>query len=71
MLSHFYTLISDPCTRTVDAFMTYARTHPGSLLTLSPADVRAMRRAIASTGAHRRHSETDDVVLILGPRAVN
>ena len=34
MLTYYYALISDPCVRTVDAFLNYARAHPGSLLTL-------------------------------------
>jgi len=48
MLTYYYALISDPCDRTVDALLDYARAHPGCLLTLPPADSCAMYRAIAA-----------------------
>ena len=47
MLTYHYALISNPCERTVDAFLEFARAHPSCLLTLAPADSRAMYRAIA------------------------
>jgi hypothetical protein len=53
MLTYYYALISDPCERTVDALLAYARAHPGCLLTLEPADLRAMRRAIDSIERRR------------------
>ena len=55
MLTYYYTLISDPCGRTVDLFLAYARAHPGCLLTLAPADLRAMQRAIAKAWSDDEH----------------
>jgi hypothetical protein len=48
MLTYHYALINDPCQRTVNAFLEYARAHPGCLLTLTPTDSRAMHTAIAT-----------------------
>jgi hypothetical protein len=48
MLTYYYALISDPCDRTVNELVDYARTHPGCLLTLPPEDSRTMYRAIAT-----------------------
>ena len=55
MLTYYYALISNPCERTVDALLAYARAHPGCLLTLEPADLRAMRRAIATAWSDHEH----------------
>ena len=57
MLTYYYALISHPCDRTVDALLDYARSHPGCLLTLPPADWRAMRRAIATAWGGAPDSE--------------
>jgi hypothetical protein len=64
MLTYYYALISDPCERTVDALLDYARAHPGCLLTLPPADSRAMYRAIATAWGNVLESEE----FVLGPR---
>jgi hypothetical protein len=57
MLTYYYALISDPCERTVDALLDYARAHPGCLLMLPPADSCAMYRAIATALGHLLESE--------------
>ena len=68
MLTYYYDLISDPCERTVDALLAYARAHPGCLLTLEPADLRAMRRAIAtalSDDEHKYAAESEEFMFVL------
>ena len=68
MLTYYYALISDPCERTVDALLAYARAHPGCLLTLEPADLRAMRRAIAtalSDDEHEYTAESEEFMFVL------
>ena len=57
MLTYYYALISDPCTRTADELLDYARAHPGCLLTLPPAYSRAMHRAIAIAWGDEPESE--------------
>ncbi len=57
MLTYYYALISDPCERTVDALLDYARAHPGCLLTLPPAESRARRCAIATAWGDAPESE--------------
>jgi hypothetical protein len=74
MLTYYYALISDPCERTVDALLAYARAHPGCLLTLEPADLRAMRRAIAtawSDGEHEYAAESEEFMFVLDGRTLN
>jgi hypothetical protein len=74
MLTYYYTLISDPCGRTVDSFLAYARDHPGCLLTLAPADLRAMQRAIAkawSDDEHEYSAESEEFMLVLVRRTLN
>ena len=61
MLTYHYALICDPCDRTVKAFLEFARSHPGCLLTLAPEDWLAMRRAIAAAlGGHGREFIAED-----------
>jgi hypothetical protein len=55
MLTYYYALISDPCERTVNAFVDYVRVHPGCLLTLTPTDSRAVRRAITTGWKSHQH----------------
>ncbi|HZZ59562.1 MAG TPA: hypothetical protein VFE63_00095 [Roseiarcus sp.] len=55
MLTYHYALISDPCERTVNAFLDYARAHPACLLTLTPTDSRDMQRAIATAWSGHEH----------------
>jgi hypothetical protein len=57
MLTYYYALISDPCERTVEALLEYARAHPGCLLKLPPTDSRAMYRAIATAWGNAPESE--------------
>ena len=57
MLTYYYALISNPCERTVDALLDYARAHPGCLLTLPPADSCTMYRAIATAWGNVLESE--------------
>ena len=74
MLTYYYALISDPCERTVDSFLAYAGAHPGCLLTLPPADFRAIRRAIAkarSDGEHEYSAESEEFMLVLDRRTLN
>ena len=74
MLTYYYALISDPCDRTVDALLDYARAHPGCLLTLPPADSRAMHRAIATAWGNQGHEyapESEEFMLALDRRALN
>ena len=72
MLTYYYTLISDPCERTVDALLDYARAHPGCLLTLAPADLRAMHRAIATAWSeHEYVVESEEFRLALDRRTFN
>ena len=67
MLTYYYALICDPCERTVDALLDYARAHPGCLLTMVPADVRAMHRAIATAWSeHEYAAESEEFRLALG-----
>ena len=47
MLTYCYTLISNPCDQSVSALLEYARSHPGCLCALAPADTVAVHRAIA------------------------
>ena len=69
MLTYYYALISDPCDRTVDALLDYARAHPDCLLTLSPEDSRAMRRAIATAWGNA--SESEEFMLAVYRRILN
>ena len=69
MLTYYYALISDPCVRTVDALLDYARTHPDCLLTLPPTDLRAMYRAIATAWGNVLESE--EFMLAINRRTVN
>ncbi len=78
MLTYYYALISDPCERTVNAFMEYVRVHPGCLLTLTPTDLRAVRRAIATGWKSHQHGivgegedEDEDSVFPLDRRVLN
>jgi hypothetical protein len=74
MLTYYYALISDPCERTVDALLAYARAHPGCLLTLEPADLRAMRRAIATAWSDNEHefaAESEAFRFVLDQRTLN
>ena len=74
MLTYYYALISDPCERTVDALLAYARAHPGCLLTLEPADLRAMHRAIAkawSDDEHEYAAESEEFMFLLDRRTLN
>jgi hypothetical protein len=57
MLTYYIALISDPCERTVEALLEYARAHPGCLLKLPPTDSRAMYGAIASAWGNPPDSE--------------
>ena len=69
MLTYYYALISDPCDRTVDALLDCARAHPGCLLTLSPADSRAMYCAIATAWGNAPESE--EFMLAIDRRTLN
>jgi hypothetical protein len=69
MLTYYYALISDPCARTVDELLEYARAHPGCLLTLPPADSRAMHHAIAI--AWGDETESDENKLVIERRILN
>ena len=62
MMTYHYALICNPCESTVNALLEFARAHPGCLLTLPPADSRAMLRAIAvaRSGHERRFAGEDD-----------
>ena len=74
MLTYYYALISDPCERTVDALLAYARAHPRCLLTLEPADLRAMRRAIATAWSNHEHeyaAEPEEFTFVLDLRTFN
>ena len=74
MLTYYYALISDPCERTVDALLAYARAHPGCLLTLEPADLRAVRRAIATAWSDHEHeyaAESEEFKFVLDRRTLN
>ena len=74
MLTFYYALISDPCERTIDAFLDYARVHPGCLLTLAPGDSHAMRRAIATAWSDDKHeyaAESEEFMLVLNRRILN
>ena len=74
MLTYHYALISDPCEHTVDSFLAYARAHPGCLLTLAPADLRAMHRAIAkawSDDEHEYSAGSEEYMLVLDRRSLN
>ena len=64
--SNYYALISDPCVRTVDAFLNYARAHPGCLLTLPPADSRAMYRAVATAAPESEAAVVDRLRALRG-----
>ena len=57
MMTYYCALISDPCARTVDELLGYARDHPGCLLTLPPAYSRAMQSAIAIAWGDEPDSE--------------
>jgi hypothetical protein len=66
MLTYHYALISNPCERTITAFLEFVRSHPRYLLTLTPEDSRAARRAIARAGsAHERPFAWEDGDLTL------
>ena len=69
MLTYYYALISDPCNRTIDALLDYARTHPGCLTTLPPADLHAMYRAIATAWGDAPESE--EFMLAIDRRTLN
>ena len=69
MLTYYYALINDPCARTVDELLDYARAHPGCLLTLSPAYSRAMDSAIAI--AWGDEPETEEHKLAIERRTLN
>ena len=69
MLTYHYALISDPCPRTVDALLDYARAHPGCLLTLPPEDLRAMHSAIATAWGNAPDSE--ELMLAIDRRTLN
>ena len=74
MLTYYYALISDPCERTVDAFLDYARAHPGCLLTLAPSDSRAMHCAFATAWGGNGHEfapESEEFMLALDRRTFN
>jgi hypothetical protein len=74
MLTYYYALISDPCARTVDALLAYARAHPGCFLTLEPADLRAMRHAIATAWSDEEHeyvAESEEFMIVLNRRTLN
>jgi seryl-tRNA(Sec) selenium transferase len=74
MLTYYYALISDPSESRVNAFMDYVRVHPGCLLTLTPADSRALRRAIAmgwKSHQHEIEGEGEESVVALDRRALN
>ena len=74
MLTYYYALISDPCERTVDALLAYARAHPRCLLTLEPADLYAMRRAIATAWSDDQHeyaAESEELMFGLDRRTLN
>ena len=76
MLTYYYALISDPCERTVNAFMEYVRVHPGCLLMLTPTNSRAVRRAIATGWKSHQHGivgegEDEDFVFPLDRRVLN
>lgn len=66
MLTYYYELISDPCERTVDAILDYARAHPGCLLTLPPADSRAMYRAVATAAPESEAAVVDRLRALRG-----
>ena len=69
MLTYRYALIIDPCDRTVDALLGYARAHPGCLLTLPPADLRAMHCAIGT--AWGKAPESEEFMLAIDRRTLN
>jgi hypothetical protein len=69
MLTYYYALISDPCERTADALLEYARAHPGCLLKLPPADSSAIYRAIATAWGDAPESE--EFRLAIGRRTLN
>lgn len=74
MLTYYYALISDPCDRTVNAFMDYVRVHPGCLLTLTPTDSRAVRRALATASKSHDYEtpgEGEEFMSALGRRVLN
>ena len=68
MLTYYYALISNPCERTADALLEYARAHPGCLLTTAPT-IRAMYRAIATTWGNAPESE--EFMLAIEGRTLN
>jgi hypothetical protein len=69
MLTYYYALISDPCERTADALLEYARAHPGCLLRLPPTDSRTMYRAIAAAWGNAPESE--EFMLAIDRRTLN
>ena len=69
MLTYYYALISDPCERTGQALLEYARAHPGCLLKLPPTDSRAMYRAIAT--AWGKAPESEEFMLAIDRRTLN
>ena len=74
MLTYHYALISDPCDRTVNAFLEFARAHPGCLLTLAPENSRALYRAIATAWSKSEDEfagEDGDFMPALAARALN
>jgi hypothetical protein len=74
MLTYHYALISDPCDRTLNAFLEFTRAHPSCLLTLAPEDSRAMRRAIATAWSghdHQLAGEDEAFLPALDARALN
>ena len=74
MLTYHYALISDPCDRTVNAFLAFARAHPGCLLTLEPEDSRALRRAMATARSKSEDEfagEDEEFMPALAARALN
>jgi hypothetical protein len=74
MLTYHYALINDPCDRTVNAFLEFARAHPGCLLTLAPEDSRALYRAIATAWSKRENEfegEDEEFMPALAASALN
>ena len=60
--------------RTLDAFLDYARAYPGCLLTLAPADVHAMRSAMAAachSNGQDDAPESQEFMLTLDQRTFN